>query len=224
MVCLCLQSFLLAGQSCSNSAGATQHPLSVGKPKLTPVILPYWLNTLLPEQLLQAFHVVSSMPALKNHWYGPLDKLLDLLFGESHYIIWPQASPSKGSLQQVNFLVSGHRSIHGIAPNVFSPVMILEIKDIKLLDISLHHQHADNQIHDRFYTVTPGCQLARLYGLSFFRSRFCIYHLDLTGSVLVQVQLPATLCKVSCGLHGGLQDDWAFNLVTEKGYRVFLKM
>ena len=181
-------------------------------------------RTLLPEQLLQAFRVASSMPALENRWYGPLDKVLNLLFGESHYIIWPQASPSKGLLQWVNFLVSGHRSIHGIAPNAFSPLMILEVKDVKLLDISLHREHADNQIRNRFYTVTPDCQLARLYGLSFFGSRFRIYHLDLTGSALAQVQPPASLCKVSCSLHGCLQHDWAFDLVTEEGYCVFLKV
>jgi hypothetical protein len=122
-----------------------------------------------PEYVTLQFELVNKLTTDINEYFGPFNTLLNNLFPASeYYSITPQYKRIVGSLDPTVFYIITRRQV---------PVLFIQVQTYVAYDKDSARRTADVQMRERFsdFTCAGNLPIPKLYGLSVFGTRFCVY-------------------------------------------------
>ncbi|KAI6145414.1 hypothetical protein BKA82DRAFT_129836 [Pisolithus tinctorius] len=131
----------------------------------------------------EAFEVIGHNAA-KNKFYGPFNKLLNILFPcSSPFTVHPQYT--LGSTQQcADFIITYGQN---------GPVLVIEVKPPHNYLHIANRAAADIQVRTHMHTMAASCALETLYSISAIGTQLTFYTLD-TGNINADISPPPITC------------------------------
>jgi hypothetical protein len=157
-----------------------------------------------PQKIVDRFDAIPTNPR-ENDFYAPYNKLLNYVFPvESDFTVAPQSYPVPNSRDSIDFVIE-----YMVLSNNM-PVFILEIKEPKKIDLLSARQEADLQIRKRLRDIRYMCTIEKLYGVSAFGKKLCIYNIDpenhIEPNIIVQ--------DVELLVDTAPKDRWGYDILT----------
>jgi hypothetical protein len=134
-------------------------------------------SELLPDFVAAQFDNINKHTTDENEYSGPFNALLNSLFpASSLYQISPQSKRIAGSIDfTVTFL-----------PKQNVPVVIVQVMTDVAYETPSSRKAADEQMRESIHDASTRLPstMPKLYGLSFFGTRFCVYEYTHTSGML----------------------------------------
>jgi hypothetical protein len=164
-------------------------------------------SELLPDFVTVQFDNINKRTTDENEYSGPFNALLNSLFpASSLYQISPQSKRIAGSIDFTVTLL--------LKQNI--PFFIVQVMTDVAYEIPSSRKAADEQMRQNIHDASTrlSSTIPKLYGLSFFGTRFCVYEYTHTSGVLTPRRI---------GLEPDIITDtapkerWDLDILEEKG-------